>query len=293
LCNQLLKYMDPEAIDNAILKALSLNNKKELMEAACDLKCFGDALDRIGTDDKKQLFESLKALYDRNGKRFRHLKVDMTDGCVLWEEAAPWTRKDQTESPLEVNVVLHAWANHDKEIAVKLTQDHLMGDIGPFKVIMPFSVQQAALKSESTGDCYTLSTLIPASLRKTLKARPSDELGATNLARKSFAVTQEEVRAKRAQAKKKGTGVRSLVVKAAPTTAVLSTANLEKSGLNAMHASSATAGMMPVPAAAPETITPVAETAAATSAPTENTGDEVVEPESPPGMPEEGTTPIP
>lgn len=75
---------------------------------------------------------------------------------------------------------------------------HLFDDVGPFTIVMPFSVRQGKLQSESTQELYSLSTVVP-NARRRLARRRSDLQGATNV----LSVTASEAKKQEAEKKSK------------------------------------------------------------------------------------------
>ena len=73
-----------------ILKASNLKSKREMLEMAFDLKIFGDALDRVGTPDKRLLLPAMKRCYEALGSRFQHIEVQKETGDIRWDVCGPW-----------------------------------------------------------------------------------------------------------------------------------------------------------------------------------------------------------
>ena len=209
LLNQCMRFCDGQAIDAQVCKILSKVSKQEMMETAFDLRMFGDEQDRVGTDDKKFLFENLKKVYEKNGSRWRHMSIDSDTGKILYDVAAPWMIVETIAEPVLVKLKLNGWANFDKETVIELGAQQLFDDKGPFELLRPYSVRHAALLSASTKETYTLATFLPR--QRKLEARPSDAEGASSLARKSYAQAKQDLKEQRTNAgKSKSSGVKTL-----------------------------------------------------------------------------------
>ena len=132
----------------------------------------------------------MKRCYEALGKRFQYIEVQKESGDILWDICAPWLITEQKEA--YVKLLLKGWAlsePEDKEVEV--TGKELIDDAGPFKLILPFSLAQASLVSESTGEVYLLSGMVP-NLKRRLGKRPSDTEGATNTMNKSAGQAKQE-----------------------------------------------------------------------------------------------------
>ena len=179
-------------------KKMSATTKQELLEMGLDIACFGDKLDRIGTDDKAKLFKNMRAAYRVLGERFQHVAINVDDGEVMWDECAPWYIEHQDQGHCMVG--LRWWACAAKEdVKLKLTPDAFMGDMGPWTIHMPFSVKQATMVSASTKEMYSMTGLSAAARRKLVK-RPSDESGATSIFKKTHFEHVQQARAAKAKA---------------------------------------------------------------------------------------------
>lgn len=209
---ELIHFCDPDIMDTQTIQIMKLLSLQQSFECATDIKLFGDEQDRVGCSAKKQLFENIKRLYERNGRRFRFLVVSLSDGKLDLSESAPWKMISQDpDADVKVHVQLATWCNGGNgAIDVKLTDMHLFEDRGPFVIEMSFSVRQASLKSQATGESYCLINLAPA-VRRRLAVRVSDDEGATNCAsHKSYQQAREEILKERALAKAPKQGNRVL-----------------------------------------------------------------------------------
>ena len=67
LCMEALMFVS-EDLDPQVLRALSAESLRQCLEVAFDVRCFGDAKDRVGIVNQKTLFESLKRVYESRGQ---------------------------------------------------------------------------------------------------------------------------------------------------------------------------------------------------------------------------------
>ena len=183
LCDELLTFLEPKLFDKKALKILPLPCKYECMEMSLDIACFGSAQDRVAIMDKKELFVGMRKVYHKLGRRFAHIQIDLDGAKILWSACAPWTMESGTPDDADGNVVLmlKAWvlcAKADKKVVI--TKEMLTGDEGPFTLMMPFSLRQAHVYSESTKFGYNMWACVPG-LNRLLKARASDEENVTSL----------------------------------------------------------------------------------------------------------------
>jgi hypothetical protein len=121
LMDELFQYCDPRVASKETLSMLKKATKQEMMETGLDLILFGDQQDRVGTDDKQKLFDALKKVYISSGMRWRHLQVDMENGLIVYENAAPWMVIATQAEPLVVKLKLNDWANFGT--AVEISDD--------------------------------------------------------------------------------------------------------------------------------------------------------------------------
>ena len=200
-------HVDKKRMTKQVLKALKHSSKLECMELGFDIRVFGDLQDRVGCVEVPKLMEAMKRVYMSLGERFQNLSVDMASGTIVWGSCGPYYV--QLEDDDEVLVGVRHWAcSKTEDMKVKVSKsDHLLDDKGPFDVVMPFSLRQAALRSRSTSETFTIATLIPE-IRRNLKKNPSETEGAVALMKKSALESKQAAAAKRK--KTKAVGVRQL-----------------------------------------------------------------------------------
>jgi hypothetical protein len=208
LVDDLLCYLEPSLFDRKALKRLSLQVKYQVMEMGLDLIMHGDSLDRIGCTNKRELYGNLSKAYDKLGRRFQWIEIDMERGVIDWSMIGPWSmQKDLLPTDGNLKVVLKSWAlARDEDFEVLIKQDSLLGDEGPFNLDMQFSLKQCSLVSASTNEHYGVMQLVPG-LRRRLCHRPSDEAGATSLCsliKKTSVQWDDEKNGKKAKAKPLG-----------------------------------------------------------------------------------------
>jgi len=245
LFNLAMHFIDRQTMTLAILKSLTKNAKKEMFETGLRLRMFGEELDRVGTQNFFELCELLKKVYEDEGCPWRNLSINTETGELSYEHAAPWmlVSQETADGKVEVKAFLSGWANYGEEVPVTVNETYLFDDVGPFHLTSPYSVRTGGLLSESSGEVYNLWNLLPPRKRK-LQRRPSDQNGASNLARKSFAQVKQELADKRGQAAKTK-GITSLSKKTTVATKVTSTSG-GASASNAKAPSVAVATASPV-----------------------------------------------
>lgn len=197
-----LRFFDPQVLDAQTCRNMSVKGMLQSFEFATDIKATGDDVDRVGTDEKRPLFESVKVVYDAAGRRFQYLEVSFSTGEPNWPPCSPWSIVKQSSDPVTVDIVLKEWAAKQAHDGSKSGPLHLtfgasqfFDDAGPLTTINPWSLKQAALQSESTSETYGLLAMVP-NVRRKLCHRTSDEVGATNLSRKTGQMHRDEVASK-------------------------------------------------------------------------------------------------
>ncbi len=248
LLTDLLAHIDPEAMDMMTLKAMPMETKKEGIECVTDIKMFGDEMDRIACTDKRTLLDSIKRVYEKLGRRLRYLTISVGDGTFAWGESAPWSIVSHVvaDDGITVTCRLASWANNGRDhLDVTFTKANFLDDKGPFSLSMPFSIKQAYLVSETTGDNYSVLGLAPG-IRRRLVRRVSDEEGATNQVTKSYRTYLKELTEKRSKPKAPTVGLKKLGqglgVSSAPAGVIAEAAVIEATVPPATPASAAAAG---------------------------------------------------
>lgn len=168
LCSQLLNYLDPEALDLQTLKRIDdLTQYQHLMQYGCDLLLGGDTPDKVGSPNKKLLFQGLKQVYQQLGSRFNSLNFEVLP--LDWQKCGHYM--------IQVNsgkVMLQCKPLGE---TVEIGQNVLHGDPGPYTVVENnSSLKLATLVTRK--DSYKLQNFFPR-LSRSLKRRLSDDLGVT------------------------------------------------------------------------------------------------------------------
>lgn len=169
LCQDFFGYIEPTVRKD--IKGYGRDELHRLMEYACDIRLCGATLDRIGVDDKADLFAKLRQSYEMLGRRLRQLTYGPVG--VDWKTSGHFI---VTEPDGRVEVFCRILSQK-----ISLTQDILQGDVGPFAgcVFGNYSRYSATLQTPQNTD--SLHSLFPRLCRALLR-RPSDALGATGVA---------------------------------------------------------------------------------------------------------------
>ena len=182
---------------------------------AFDLKLHGDELDRVGSSSKDVLFKNMLQLYTLLGRRFKCIVIDLSADSIVCSECSPWRLTSQGiqertgEYHISIKLMYWATSSSSSDIEIDMGPELLFDDVGPFVLKRPWSVKGGYLESESSTETYSLMTQVPG-LSRRLGRRPSDVVGATNAARKTYSQTINDTKKARVQAKPKPSGVRSL-----------------------------------------------------------------------------------
>lgn len=165
MCADFLGYIEPKI--RMQVSPLPLQTVQELIEYACDLRLTGDVLDRVGHEDKNNVFEAGAETYKA---LVRRLSGDIPSNAPMdWAKFGHF-KGDASQAPDSLSVTC---ALLDQ--MVKVGQDVLRGDPGPFQGISKnFSRFQASLCTER--DEYKLAGLFPR-LSRSLLRRPSEVTG--------------------------------------------------------------------------------------------------------------------
>ncbi|CAK0875871.1 unnamed protein product [Prorocentrum cordatum] len=207
LPRECLLYCDLD-IDIQIVRKMSPDALKQCMERSLDIKIFGDEKDRVGSKNKKELFRSLAAVYEKLGKRLQDMEVDMSTGEVNWDSCSPLKLGAFDAEEKKLPITYQESANA-RPILQYLADDVLNGDTGPFTLQQHWSLTCPVVHSP-TGD-YDIKALFAKIARRKLGRRLSDEMGATHGERVS--AQDAEKMAKQKACKKKATslGIRKMV----------------------------------------------------------------------------------
>ena len=73
LLQEVLVYIDSDVFTKDFVKNLPRETMLQCLEKGCDVRCFGEQSDLVGTEFKLALFNNLEATYDQLGKRWREL----------------------------------------------------------------------------------------------------------------------------------------------------------------------------------------------------------------------------
>ena len=78
----------------------------------------GDGLDRAGTPNKIDLYNSVKEVYHLHGDRLQYLEIDLDKKIIMWKRCAPWQMVSQKieknadgDDQAVVAVTLKNWAS--------------------------------------------------------------------------------------------------------------------------------------------------------------------------------------
>ena len=81
-------FIDPQWSEKSLLLTLSLGTMKQMMENDCEIVCFGDVLDKCGSEMKAEVFRKLKTTYELLGQRFR--EYVWKGNTVDWDVSGPF-----------------------------------------------------------------------------------------------------------------------------------------------------------------------------------------------------------
>lgn len=143
-----------------------------MMEFALDIRLFGPTLDRIGREDKKELFEAMKEVYSSLGSRLDSLQI--VNFKVDWLAHVHFAI-DASAAPGALKITCHLLRQ-----TVTVPAEVLAGDPGPYTNLRHNSSRYSAAL-ETGKDTYTLNTFFPR-LSRSLLRRPSDVVGAVGAA---------------------------------------------------------------------------------------------------------------
>lgn len=145
---------------------------QHLLQYGLDLLIWGDPPDRVGSTNKRALFHSLKSLYQQLGSRFSSL--NFATFPIDWQAAGHYSVNVTGDNVVQVRCKLLGEVQN-------IPAQVLGSDLGLFTNIENnSSIKLAALVT--TRDAYNLQNLFPR-LCRSLRRRPSDELGATSSTR--------------------------------------------------------------------------------------------------------------
>lgn len=171
LASEFVGYIEP-ALRNAV-SALPQATLHELIEYSCDLRLRGDVLDRVGFEDKRQVFEAGRRTYQRLGSRLSsNFPVTV---AIDWAAHGHFVI-DFARAPQQLIVHCRLLMQ-----SVTVGQEVLHGDTGPFNRAIVDNHSRFAASLHTDKDVYKLSGLFPR-LSRSLLRRPSEVTGAAGSA---------------------------------------------------------------------------------------------------------------
>ena len=82
LLRECCHFIDPSVFTNSFVEAVTARVLFECLEFGCDVKVFGDQLDKVGSDYKLQQFERMKEVYELKDHPWRTLVWQ--GNCIDW-----------------------------------------------------------------------------------------------------------------------------------------------------------------------------------------------------------------
>ena len=165
-----LSFMD-ETCSIVVLKNVKVEGLRQIMEFVLDIRCHGDKLDRVGSEYKSQLYNSLRMVYQRQCSKLGQVVIDNESQMPDWSKNPAIQLTSQVGRAVQVT-----WSPpllfQAKVALVELAE----ADNGPWNLHTNCFLHCAVVKSETHE--YPVLQMFPAG-RMVLTRRVSEELGAT------------------------------------------------------------------------------------------------------------------
>ena len=146
----LLHYCDNKLFTKQVLTKWTDDTEiYKLIEYAWRLRLFGPKhlLDKVGSRNKKELFDNLKSMYEENGRPLREFSKDIVKGFVDWTNRGVYNAEDQsTTDCIKVIITSKALPNRKAILDAHVFE----ADPGPYTSIAKnWSIHEAVLTTDS------------------------------------------------------------------------------------------------------------------------------------------------